>query len=119
MWRQPDASELRERVRFERRADSSDGYGNTLGTWATVVTSRKARLLPTRGGEEVLASRLTGTGLWDLTVRRDTDTATVVVGDRIVDERDATRIWNIRWIADLEGRNRWLTMTAESGVADG
>jgi hypothetical protein len=74
---------------------------------------------PTRGGEEVLASRLTGTGLWDLTVRRDTATATVLVGDRIVDERDTTRVWNIRWIADLEGRGYWLTMTAESGVADG
>lgn len=119
MWRQPGAGELRARVRFERRDGADDGYGNKEGDWETVVTSRKARLLPTRGGEEVLASRLTGTGLWDLTVRRDSGTATVLVGDRIVDERDTTRIWNIRWIADLEGRNRWLTMTAESGVADG
>lgn len=115
---QPAAGELTERVRFERRAAADDGYGNTEGAWATLITSRAAKLRPTRGGEQTIAARLQGTAAWDLWVRFDGETSTVTTDDRVVDARDATRTFNIRFIGDMEGRREFLLMQLEQGVAE-
>lgn len=116
------AGDLRDRVRFERRPVGSDQYGNEeSGEWGDLTPEvvRACRLSPTRGGETVIAGRLTGTALWDCWVRDDSGTRSVQVGDRAVDARDSTRVWNIRFNEDMDGRRQWRLIQMESGVAAG
>lgn len=125
----PSARDLRDRVRFERRAAAQNDLGGTSGDWETLIESRFASLTPVpigrRAGEEVLAQRLQGVGLFDLWVRSDSQTRTVTTDDRVVDARDATRVFAIRWAQDARGlggvkRGReWILMQLEQGTADG
>ena len=115
------AGNLRDRVRFERRTTTDDGYGNQEGAWGdlTPPVVRACELKPTRGGESIQAGRLAGTALWDCWVRKDSGTNRVKVGDRAVDVRDESRTFNVRFIGDMDGKNAWLLIQMESGVAEG
>jgi head-tail adaptor len=115
------AGKLRDRVRFQRRVTTDDGHGNEEAGWGdlTPPVVRACELRPTRGGETVQSGRLTGQALWDCWVRSDSGTRDVRVGDRVVDARDERRTWNIRFIGDMDGRNAWLLIQMETGVADG
>jgi hypothetical protein len=62
------AGELRQMVRFERRAKVQDGYGNEDGAWETLIEGRSAKLLPTRATAEVMAQRMQGVIPHDLWV---------------------------------------------------
>lgn len=115
---EPSAGEMTERVRFERRAPSEDGYGNTEGDWETLIASRSARLRPTRGGEQTIAARLQGVAAWDLWVHQDEQTNAVTEDDRVVDARKPTRTYNIRFIGDMTGRGCMLLMQLEQGVGE-
>ena len=110
--------ELRARVRFERRARVVDGYGNTQGSW-TPLFECYAQLTPTKGGEAVIAARLQSASVWDLWVRFSSDTRGVTAEDRVVNARDPRQVYNIRWVADMDGDSRWLLMQLEQGIADG
>ena len=112
--------DLNQRIRVERkvRKESGDGAGNYEEGWAEFIASRAARIAPTRGGEELLANRLAGVESFDIWLRKDPQTRTIVVGDRIIDARDEARIFNIRWIGNLDERGRFLLLQAQSGVAD-
>jgi len=112
-------AELTERVRFDRRTDADDGYGNTKGAWATFIESRRAKLHPTRGGEQVIAARLQGVSAWDCWVRFDPQTRRLTTDDRVVDARDETKTFAIRFVGDLAGDKTWLFLQLEAGVADG
>lgn len=115
----PGPGELRDRVRFERRAEQPDGYGNTEADWAEILpgkSERYVRLLPTRGGEQVIAGRLQGVRAFDLSVSADSLTRQVGPGDRVVNVRTGEAL-NVRWAADLDGRNTWMLMQVEAGVA--
>lgn len=110
---------LRHAVIFERRAVASDGYGNEEGVWQTLIARRAADLRPTRGGEQTIAARNQGTVSWELWVRYDSETATITPGDRARDLRNASRIFNIRFVEDMDGTGQWLLLQLESGVAEG
>lgn len=113
------AGDLRHRVYFERRAEGEDGYGNPVQDWEPLGISRAASLTPTRGSETVQSDRLSGRVQWDCWVRSDSGTRTIQTGDRMVDERDPTRTFNIGFIGDMDGDRTWLLIQATSGVADG
>lgn len=113
------AGDLRDRVKFQRRVEVEDDYGNTQGGWADLDISRAASLSPTRGGETVQAARVTGSAMWDCWVRSDSGTRSVNTGDRIVDERDPTRVINITFAEDMDRRREWILMQGTSGLADG
>lgn len=114
------AGDLRQRVKFQRRTEVDDGYGNTEGGWADLSIDRAASLTPTRGGEAVQSGRLTGSASWDLWVRADSATKALTTGDRAIDVRDASRVFNIVFgPADMDGRNTWLLLQCTSGHADG
>lgn len=113
------AGELRHRVRFQRRQAVEDGYGNTEGGWADLDISRACSMTPTRGGEDVQAARLTGKASWDIWVRSDSGTRTLSTGDRAIDARDPSRIFNIAFIGDMDGNRTWLLIQATTGGADG
>jgi head-tail adaptor len=52
-------------------------------------------------------------------VRATPDTQRVAVTDRVVDARDLSRIFAIRFIENLDMRGRYLLLQCEAGVADG
>lgn len=115
----PDAREFNRRLMFQRRQESPDGYGNTLGEWATLCT-RWVSLKPTKGGEQIQAARLQGQASWDCWARRDTWTAQVTPEDRAVDAANGELIFNIRFgPADMDGKKEWLFLQLQSGTADG
>jgi head-tail adaptor len=113
------AGPLRERIRFERRAAASgDGYGNFEGAWATLVEAVASRVRPIRGGESVMAARLTGVTTYEITVRSSIATRGVAPGDRAVRESDGAT-FNIRAIVNPDERDRYIALTCETGAADG
>lgn len=139
----PAIGDLRHSVRVERRArldangepvwDSDlewdgeaewdDGDGDGAGNfeaaqWRTFIDRRAAKLQATRGGEEVIANRLSGLELFDVWMRCDAKTALIRVGDRIIDNRDESRILNVRWIGNLDGRGQFLLLQCQAGAAD-
>jgi SPP1 family predicted phage head-tail adaptor len=115
---EPTAADLKQRVRFDRRATTSDGYGNTVGSWAE-VTTRAAKLTPTRGREEIIADRLQGTAAYDCWVRKDSVTDGITTDDRVVDVRNTSRTFNIVFKGDMTGNGQWLLFQLTLGDADG
>lgn len=121
---QPEASKLRQNIRFDVRSIEQDGMGNERNGWEPFVT-RKCSLLPTKrsyGNEEVIANRLTGTGVWDLIVYADAFTKTITESYRavqILNDGSDGKEFNIRFVGDLYGNGRWLFMQLQEGVASG
>lgn len=110
------AGGMRARLSFERRAYADDGAGNAeeAGPFEAQFF-RAARLVPLKGGEGVIASRLAGRQPVAIEVRSDIDTRTITTAWRAVDARSGA-LYNIRSIADMEQRGRWLTLMCEAGV---
>jgi head-tail adaptor len=80
------ASELRDKVAFDKRTTTDDGYGNVDGAWQEQFLE-PARIRPLRGGEGVQAARLSGTQPVIITVRSSARTRQVTSSWRIRDAR--------------------------------
>lgn len=113
------AGDLRNAVRIERRADSSDGAGGTKTDWETLIAERDCQLTPTRGGESIQAQRNQGTVQFDCWMRCDDDTLGITADDRAVDLDNANRTFNITPVGDMTGKGQWLLFQFMQGVADG
>ena len=106
---------LRHKLRFERKGEGVDDYGN--------VKTDFAFLFDTRGnvreqvGKEVLAGgSVESTRNATIRVRAGSLSAhSVTEADRII-ARGAT--WNIRSIASADDKGRMLDLLCETGVAD-
>lgn len=115
------SSDLRDKLGFYRRADSGDVYGNSQGEFgASAELTAFAHVKPRLGGEAVLAGRLDGRNLVNITVRQSSDTSRVTTGWRAKNERTG-EIFNVRSIidphADNSQRGRFWEMLCEKGVA--
>ncbi|CCM76262.1 phage head closure protein [Rhizobium mesoamericanum] len=109
------AGELRHKIDLQVRSLVDDGYGNEIaGPFETQATVR-AKFHFLRGGEEVFAGRLAGKQPAIITVRQNAATRALTPSWRIVTSDGAE--WNIRSIADPDGRRAWLEILAEKGVA--
>lgn len=75
---------MRERVRFERRAN--DDNGDPLGAWTEIATCA-ARVQPLKGSEPVMAQRLEGVSPFVIYVRASIATRSVDNACRAVDTR--------------------------------
>ena len=107
---------MRDRLRFESRAATDDGYGNPVaGDWTHRFT-RSADVRPARGGEEVLGARLQGIQPVRIIVYSDSETRTVTAEWRAVDNVSGV-VYAIRAVADEERRGQFLTLDAVAGVA--
>lgn len=98
---------------------AGDGAGNFETTWRPILSARAARIAPRRGGEDVVAGRLSGVDAYDIWVRRDEQTAKITVGDRVIDARDESRVFGVRFIANLDERGRYLLLQCTIGDAEG
>jgi len=109
------ASDLRDRVSLEKREEIDDGYGGVVGQWVTQF-ERNACILLSKGGETVIAARLQSVQPALIIVRYDAETAAITAAWRLIETRSGT-VYNIRTVADMERRGRFITMLCESGVA--
>lgn len=109
---------MNARLKFQRRTTTPDAYGNEEGAWADLGVERYGELKPTRGGEDVQASRLSGRTLFDFWTQADAGTRGIGPGDRAVDVRTG-RLFNVRFNEDMDGQNEFRLIQLESGVADG
>lgn len=112
------AGRLREIVTIERRAGAADGYGNTVATWAALITGEPAEIRPLRGGEDVQAQKLSANGLFEITVRYSSRTSQILATDRLKNGRTGQAM-NIRYIEQPDMRRKFLKIVCEFGVADG
>lgn len=118
------SGDLRSRVGFYKRASSSGDspdYGVPEGEFpGEPEFSCAAKIEPKLGGESVLAGRLTGTNLVNVTVRRSSSTQLIDTAWMLKDSRSGVS-YNIRSIIDPhEGgieHGRWLEMLCEKGGA--
>lgn len=72
------------RVRFERRVDVDDGYGNTKGEWAPFIPKMWAGLRPQFGRERINSDVLQASNNAVLTVLRSSQSAQLLEADRVV-----------------------------------
>jgi len=106
--------ELRYRMDAQVRSQVDDGYGNTqAGPFAT-QGSFSAKIQFLRGGETVMADRLTGKQPAIITIRSSAFTRSLDTAWRLVDS--SGNAWNIRAITDPNGKRAWLEILAEKGV---
>lgn len=85
------AGRLRERVRFERRQETGDGHGTEEGGWVPHYECA-AGFIHLQGGEDVVASRLSGVQPIVVTVRACRLVAAVTEAFRIIDVRRGTEL---------------------------
>ncbi|WP_065091501.1 head-tail adaptor protein [Rhizobium leucaenae] len=117
MATKPGAGGLRSLLHFQVRELVDDGYGNEVaGDFATVFTTA-AELIPLKGGEPVIAARLTGIQPFVLRIRSSVSARAVNTAWRAVDARNPTRIFNITAAVDPTNKNAWLEIMATQGVA--
>lgn len=111
----PTAGDLRERLRFERRAQPvSDGAGNFEAAWEAQCTVA-AGVRPLTGGESVTAARLAGSQPVVITVRRSLATLAITSAWRAVNIRSGEVYALTSPPADLERRGQYLDMLATIG----
>ena len=113
------AGMLRERVLCQMKGPATDELGNPVpggDVWATQFSAR-AGFQPRNGGEAVIAGRLQGVQPYIVTVRQSSQTRRITTGWRLVDARNEKRIFNVRSVADPDGKRQWLEMLVEHGVA--
>ncbi|WP_162409383.1 head-tail adaptor protein [Acuticoccus sediminis] len=117
----PAAGSLREQIRFDRRVEFDDGYGNTTAGWGAFAEGLPAAIEPVRGSEEVLAGKLTGLTPVTITIRWQPGLVggadRLTTADRAVNVRSGDT-FNIKSI-EADPRRRWITLTCENGGADG
>lgn len=110
------AGKLRELIAFERRDPVDDGAGNEIsGPWIEQCRAN-AELLPLRGGEAVLASRLQGKQPYLITVRWSLASSEVTPDWRAVDARSGA-IYAIQSAVPRERRD-YIDMICVAGIAE-
>lgn len=103
---------LRTPVTFERLTRSSDGQGGYSESWATVSGAPTACYYKgASGSERMMAQRLDAQVSAKITVRYYDG---LLESDRAVIDG---KVYQIRYIDNLEMQNRWLVIAIDGGVA--
>lgn len=108
------AGQLFEKVAFDERANSSDGYGNEQGDFAEVFQCR-AGFTYLRGSEAVIASRLEGRQPIVVRIRASSDAREITPDWQMRDLRTG-EVYAVQSIAQTEDR-MFLDVLVVSGVA--
>lgn len=120
-WTPPRRAELKARICIIGPGRGENVGGVVRTAMVTVVGDRMARLLPQRGGDAVIADRVAGVSIWVMDV--PACNAMRAIGDgagmRVVDVRNPRRVFDIKSCLDLEGCDRWRTLTLELVGDDG
>lgn len=103
-----------EKVAFDERVQSSDGYGNTEGDFAEVFQCRAGYTF-LRGGEAVIAGRLEGRQPVVVRVRSTSNTKQIKPDWRMRDLRSGKE-YAVRSVIPTQDR-QFIDVTVEEGVA--
>lgn len=107
---------LRERLLFQSLHSVSDGYGNETEGWDD-EKAVWAEIKPLRGGEQVLAQRLSGVQPVVIRVRSSAFTRSIQPDWRAVNVNVGT-VYQVKAPpADMDGKRTYLDILAEQGVA--
>ena len=107
-----NAGMLKEPVSFERRTLAADGAGGQTETWAVIPTApARAFVKPVSGSERWASDRTEAIVRLRLVTRYS---AGLREGDRV---KIRGRVHNIRFIDNLEFRDKWLQIDVDGGVA--
>jgi len=110
---------MKHRLHLQARQEADDGYGGTIpgsGVWVTQDTV-SAELRPMRGGESVLAARLTGTQPYVVRVRQSAVTLAIKHDWQLVDARTGDVYAVKSPVHDPDGKRAWLEFIAEQWVS--
>jgi len=106
------AGMLKEPVVFQRRTLTSDGAGGQTETWAAIVGApTRASVKPVGGSERFASDRTEAIVRLRLVVRY---TDAIREGDRV---KIRDRVHNIRFLDNVEFRDKWLQIDIDGGVA--
>lgn len=108
------AGTLIEAVAFDKLTGTPDGSGGEDQDWGEQFTTR-ASFRYLRGGESVIAARLSGTQPVVVRIRAHPASRQITTGWRMRDTRRGT-VYNIRTVVPTDDR-QYLELTCESGVA--
>jgi hypothetical protein len=116
------AGDLRSRVGFYQLQAETDDAGNTEAGYLDEADFEcAANIKPRLGGEQILASRLSGTNLVNITVRSEARTLSVNTSWKIKDVRTGV-LYNIKSIIDpfehQSSHSRWIELLCEKGAAE-
>lgn len=103
-----------ESVAFDALVGTPDGSGGTATTWEVQFTAR-AQFRYLRGGESIIAARLSGTQPVVVKIRSQSAARQITPEWRMRDVRRGT-VYNIRTVIPSDDR-QWIEITAESGVS--
>lgn len=109
------AGSLSERVQLQKWTTTTDEYGNEVGGGFVTQFTCAARLRPLRGGEEVMAGRLSGTQPYVCTIRSSTASRQVTTDWQVVDARNTARKFNITSIANSDEKGALLDLLIVQG----
>ena len=106
------AGMLQTPVSFERKAQVSDGAGGWTETWSALSGSpSRAHVKASSGFERFISSRVDAQAKWKVIVRYF---AGLIEADRIM---IGGKPANIRFINNVEMKNRWYEIDVDFGVA--
>jgi head-tail adaptor len=111
------AGELNQKISFQRRTSTPDGFGNNELGWAALSGPFSARIRPINGKEEVLVGKLAGVQPFEIVVWSSTKTRAITVEDRAVNARTG-QAYDITAIQNPDERNGFLSMLAKAGDAE-
>ncbi|UYQ70651.1 phage head closure protein [Pelagibacterium flavum] len=108
------AGELRHRISLWKRGDGEDDWGQPIPGAGPFEEQGQAwaKIHPLRGGEEVMAARLTGVQPVIFTVRHSTLTKQITSAWEIKTDDGTT--WDVNAISDPDGRKKYLEILAQS-----
>lgn len=114
------AGDLRERFTFERNMAEGNWSGHPgEPDWQVVAGPVWGSIVFMRGGESVIAARLTARQPAILTIRNSAQACTIGPSDRVKNARTG-EIFNIREQPRVSRDNRgFLEMLVEAGATDG
>lgn len=105
--------ELRNRVSlWGRSPDGTDGWGQPVPGEFEEQGKVWAKIHPLKGGETVMANRLTGIQPAIFTVRYSTLTARVDPSWQLKTDDETT--WDVKAVSDPDGRKKFLEILAQS-----
>ena len=107
------AGRLRDRITVQRVVSGDDGYGNTVESWAALITIW-ADVLEQLGREKLASGRPEASRAATIRVRTSTQSLGITAADRI-QARDA--VWNILSISAVSQDRNLLELLCETGVA--
>jgi SPP1 family predicted phage head-tail adaptor len=103
---------LKEPVTFQRRTLTADGAGGQTETWAAIPgMPNRAHVKPVGGSERYASDRTEAIVRLRLVVRY---TDELREGDRV---KIRDRVHNIRFLDNIEFKDKWLQIDVDGGVA--